>query len=1140
MTTRVHYSEWGLRALLLLLVLTGFRQAQAEDEYYEGDAFYVYQNDGHFNGFFYSDVQQISYSCLDTLGREHDHYVSQEIVTADSTYRIMLTAIDSVSFVQPVNLLNENVRLMEFEGMMDYFITDMDMTLAFDQSMPDYLRPKVGDVLACPAIEGREGAFVGKVKSISERDNILIVRCDYIDKLGDVFDRFVGVEQVQNVMTPQGLRTRRRVAGLPKELAQTNARKRIEGNIEDYTLFGFDASLDGTMEFGKVKFGIGVTAGFGMTINAVYNIGWDHLYIKQDFKEQVTAGLKVSVDGELYNNADLTALPGVGALVKRFSRVPFPAAFPILYANVMPMPFARAEAHLNLNINSGVQVQALAQSLEIRDSWPFVSVKANPIAPFLPLPGTLEPDGSFTVSAQLNGSFQSGMKFPLETGIEEWLQKLLNIKVENTLYAGPKLSGTLNFDLLKATAGAYESLKDSKVDLSLMSFDSEFSIKGSILGHETELKKTYSWKYGNYALKLFPGIDNVKFDVTGDLQNTVTCTFDVQDDVCLPEAIGFALYTKENEKDTDFTKLYRRATRDEMYFLNTFNNVDLRMEDLEPGVYMARPIVVAPFGVVPVYKDEQLLTVAQKDLMLKPQTIKAEEQGGTHEVEVLGSLDMPINAYPQDDWITAEVKQNVGSTRATMLYVTVKENNTDHYRHGSVIVRMRLKTDEVVERTLDVYQFGGLELSPSELSFKAAESKGSVEVLTSCQPITISVPEEAKEWLDARLDGRVMSVTAKENKGANRQATIIVSAWSEKHKGISTVKLLVKQEGPVDVTLSKDQLKFGPNGGGEQVNLTMGGNYSFTDTSIRIDGQGWLTVERHDKYFIVNCMPNDTGRERWSYVYLSFTKNNPQAKGPDTYELPVLVEQELGGEVPGPDTGSELIGPIKVNSISNLNVMELNGYITNGQEDPKYQAYKMWDVLWAQSFEGGEANGLTATLYDDHVHLSGEMKWNWFDEEDYADHGSVHSTVEFDLMKTKDKTTGEVMLRVENFKYVLDEKTVRRNFYDTYDSDYHVEIELDFGNYAYSPISGYDDNEPVVDNFFRLVESNVDTNTGMALKRFVCTKDIQYYDYDGDWKPASKERVEWKPYLTANKPFSLDNGISVGFEKEKWKEWILK
>ena len=143
-------------------------------------------------------------------------------------------------------------------------------------------------------------------------------------------------------------------------------------------------------------------------------------------------------------------------------------------------------------------------------------------------------------------------------------------------------------------------------------------------------------------------------------------------------------------------------------------------------------------------------------------------------------------------------------------------------------------------------------------------------------------------------------------------------------------------------------------------------------------------------------------------------------------------------------------------------------------------------------------------------------------------------------MKTKDKTTGEVMLRVENFKYVLDEKTVRRNFYDTYDSDYHVEIDLDFGNYAYSPISGYDDNEPVVDNFFRLVESNVDTNTGMALKRFVCTKDIQYYDYDGDWKPASKERVEWKPYLTANKPFSLDNGISVGFEKEKWKEWILK
>ena len=58
------------------------------------DAFYIYQNDGHFDGFFYDEIQKMSYSKTDTLGIEHDEYVSQIIQTADSTYCIMLSAID--------------------------------------------------------------------------------------------------------------------------------------------------------------------------------------------------------------------------------------------------------------------------------------------------------------------------------------------------------------------------------------------------------------------------------------------------------------------------------------------------------------------------------------------------------------------------------------------------------------------------------------------------------------------------------------------------------------------------------------------------------------------------------------------------------------------------------------------------------------------------------------------------------------------------------------------------------------------------------------------------------------------------------------------------------------------------------------
>ena len=84
--------------------------AQAQNE---NEAFYIYQNDGHFDGFFYNEVQKISYSNMDTLGIEHGQIVSQEIVTADSVYRIMLSAIDSVGFVQPEVKYNPRLRKVD-------------------------------------------------------------------------------------------------------------------------------------------------------------------------------------------------------------------------------------------------------------------------------------------------------------------------------------------------------------------------------------------------------------------------------------------------------------------------------------------------------------------------------------------------------------------------------------------------------------------------------------------------------------------------------------------------------------------------------------------------------------------------------------------------------------------------------------------------------------------------------------------------------------------------------------------------------------------------------------------------------------------------------------------------------------------
>lgn len=93
-----------------------FATATAAVAQTETQAFYIYQHDGRMNGFFYDEVEKMTYSRFDTLGIEHDDYISQEIVTADSTYRIMLSAIDSIGFVQPEAKFNPRLRIYSQEG----------------------------------------------------------------------------------------------------------------------------------------------------------------------------------------------------------------------------------------------------------------------------------------------------------------------------------------------------------------------------------------------------------------------------------------------------------------------------------------------------------------------------------------------------------------------------------------------------------------------------------------------------------------------------------------------------------------------------------------------------------------------------------------------------------------------------------------------------------------------------------------------------------------------------------------------------------------------------------------------------------------------------------------------------------------
>ncbi len=77
------------------------------------EAFYIYRNDGDFNGFFYDEVVEMRYSKLALDSVEYEQYVTYEVELADTVYRIPLTAIDSIGFQQPEIIINPDVRHMD-------------------------------------------------------------------------------------------------------------------------------------------------------------------------------------------------------------------------------------------------------------------------------------------------------------------------------------------------------------------------------------------------------------------------------------------------------------------------------------------------------------------------------------------------------------------------------------------------------------------------------------------------------------------------------------------------------------------------------------------------------------------------------------------------------------------------------------------------------------------------------------------------------------------------------------------------------------------------------------------------------------------------------------------------------------------
>lgn len=142
--------------LLLFLILSSISYGQ--------DKFYVYMKDGNVRSFFCDEVDSITYSRLDAVGKLQPDFEVQKICLPDTIYTIPLSEIDSVSFKDPEVIFAKEVRFVS-EDFLSNIENIQDSTLLLKGTISSSLLPLEGEVLIDTISERR---FIGKIVSLEK------------------------------------------------------------------------------------------------------------------------------------------------------------------------------------------------------------------------------------------------------------------------------------------------------------------------------------------------------------------------------------------------------------------------------------------------------------------------------------------------------------------------------------------------------------------------------------------------------------------------------------------------------------------------------------------------------------------------------------------------------------------------------------------------------------------------------------------------------------------------------------------------------------------------------------------------------------------------------------------------------------
>ena len=567
-------------AIMLLAALP--MQAQTENQ-----AFYIYQNDGHFDGFFYDEIEKMSFSFLDTLGVEHDEIVSQEIVTADSTYRIMLSAIDSIGFVQPETKYGPHVHIKP-QGLdwdnpdfiyfqeLEYYDYDDEQIVVF---LPVNSEPQVGDVLVdFDEEEGGENGWSAKIDRLTYDypgwEGLLVGVCKPIDDISDILQQHVGIEEYG--YADDGTMVRRRVAGHP-ELNIGRFSKRALGQWEG-DLFNFSISGSIPLYDDGENLSVNLLAAIDgkLHIKTTWNLSlFGEKYISIDTKLDFGVAGGFNIDGYIKGAYD----GGVGDL----AALPVPATCPLFCIKLAPEPFLRGEGHITFSAMTPKAKGGFWSKLEIKNWIPSFDMGFSSS-------GSEDDvqDSGNRASAKLgmSGFVQAGLQFPLTFENLPTLRRFLAFSTGNKMYLGPKIGGEFSIDLIDATEfihvgltnpyvdyvkilrSQYKEFLNTKVQIHLL--DADFEVKSSLKTAFTEGKE---FTLASGSVSLFPPLDmslvpdfkpckelSEKKLVDGEILNCRVLAFEPEGAILKPVTISADIISRINDDGTEDYNYFANST----------------------------------------------------------------------------------------------------------------------------------------------------------------------------------------------------------------------------------------------------------------------------------------------------------------------------------------------------------------------------------------------------------------------------------------------------------------------------------------------------------------------------------------------------------------------------------------------------